>query len=332
MVWGFLRRSKAGEARETTRARRRAYLMGFFSAAVVAAVCFLLVDKAMGPLSDAQFCAACHEMQNVHANWQQSGHFTNSSGVTVSCVSCHLPPREHYASHLLAKAAVGARDVYVHYFGEYDAEKARARVLDTLPSERCLRCHGNLVGQPSSGAVEIVHTDALGRPEVEQYGCVACHDSLHPVPGEPGPNGKEYEPGDNSYCCVCHINFKAEEFVLAHVKVGVGCQNCHGETYPHAQDENNVTAPDIMYTKEMVNASCMKAECHPKEIMEDEIGHRPFFAEVDLHKHCTDCHGKHRLETRRRRWDKESRRLIEKDGRPIGPDEVIVPASSAGMM
>ena len=289
----------------------------FLSGLLVAAAFILGAGKAMRPLSNPQFCARCHEMHDVHASWEESPHHTNSSGITVACVACHLPPRENHVSHLTARVWTSARDAWVHYLGRYDAEEARQHVLRTLPSARCVGCHGNLAGQPSSGPVEIVHAAALERPDDRRHACVACHDTLHGAPAGPAET-KEYKDTDNYFCYVCHSNFEEEEFVVSHAEAGVGCSSCHGECNDHAADEESETPPDIMYSKAKVNPSCMTAECHPRERMEAEIGHRPFFAGAHAEReHCTDCHGAHRLETRKRRWDRTTRKLIEKEGHPF---------------
>ncbi len=297
---------------------RRVFLSGFVAAGILALVAFVAVDRAMGPLSSDEFCVSCHEMQEVHESWTQARHHTNPSGVKVTCVACHLPPREEYAAHLGAKLWTGAKDSWVHYFGEYDKTAAREHVLQTLPDEWCVKCHDNLLGVPSSKPVEIVHEVALKRGRSGGHGCVTCHDALHGSNG-PAPEPKEYEAADNSYCLVCHINFKREEFVVVHKKANVGCEKCHGASDAHGADEDHTNPPDIMSKKEDVNNSCMTAECHPKADLQEEIGHRPFFAGAETERaYCTDCHGTHSIPSRHRIWDKTTRELIFRDGYSTG--------------
>ena len=297
---------------------------GFAVAIMVSLGSFIAVDKAMGPLSSDAFCISCHEMQEVHETWAQAHHHTNPSGVKVTCVACHLPPREEYAAHLAAKAWTGAKDYWVHYFGEYDQAAALEHVLQTLPDEWCVRCHGNLLGVPSSKQVAAVHEVALELGRSGGHACVGCHDALHGSKGST-PEPKEYETADNSYCLVCHINFQREEFVVAHKKANVGCETCHGASDAHGSDEDHTNPPEIMFKKEDINDSCMTAECHRKADLEEEIGHRPFFAGADTrHNYCTDCHGMHSIPSRHRIWDKTTRELIFRDGYSTG-------AGSGGM-
>lgn len=311
----------ADDVKAPQRSRRRPFLIGFALAVVLGVAGLVALDAVMGPLSKPGFCASCHEMEAVHESWQKSLHHTNASGAQATCVDCHLPPREHTIAHLTAKAWTGGKDTFQHFFGTYDAEAARERVVRTLPSSRCLACHSNLVGAPSSEAVAIVHQAALGQPDGRAHACVTCHDALHGAKKEEVATAKEYPEADNSYCYVCHLNFQTEEFVGVHFAAGVGCERCHGISEPHMGDEESLIPPERMYTKAKVNASCMTADCHPKERMLAEIGHRPFFADAAPdHKHCTDCHGAHRLAERHRKWNKETRELIWTDGTKLKQD------------
>jgi hypothetical protein len=191
-----------------------------------------------------------------------------------------------------------------------------------MPNERCVNCHSRLTGSPSSPAVAIVHETALRRAPDRAHACVTCHHAIHGPRAAP-PTAKTYKHADNSYCLVCHINFEREAFTVSHLKADVACFKCHGSSHPHVADEEHLTAPDILFSKAGVNASCMTADCHPRARMEAEIGHRPFFAEADSdHSYCTDCHGKHGLPSRTRRWDKVSRQLTEVAGAPVLPGTI----------
>ena len=303
---------------------RRIFVALVFAASVVVA-CSLLAVEATESLAEPTSCAMCHEMQDAYDSWARSPHHANPSGVRVTCVSCHLPPREDHFDHLTAKAWSGTKDACVHFFGDYDARASRRTVLQTMPSQRCLHCHDNLLAMPRSSAVGVVHGLAVERTDDRRHACVACHDALH-GPKAPPAKRKTYEPADNSYCYVCHINFDGEEFVTDHLTAAVGCTACHGECLEHADDEDHVTPPDIMYRKEQVNASCMSEKCHAEAPMKKEIGHRPFYAGADSErKCCTDCHGMHRLPKRQRRWDKTSRKLIWRDGYSVENDDAPGP-------
>ncbi len=109
---------------------------------------------------------------------------------------------------------------------------------------------------------------------------------------------------DNSRCHVCHLNYLDEKLAADHARAGIGCAGCHGPSDEHIADESwasggNGTAPDIMYPREKVNPFC--SGCHAK----DKINlpqHKEFLAGAPPEKHCTDCHGSHRLHERKCKW------------------------------
>jgi hypothetical protein len=109
---------------------------------------------------------------------------------------------------------------------------------------------------------------------------------------------------DNSRCHVCHMNYTFEEIAVTHARAEIGCADCHGDSDAHIADESwswgeNGTAPDIMYRPPEVNEFCMS--CHPKDKIDAEQ-HKTFFAGTAEEKYCTDCHGKHRLASRKCKW------------------------------
>lgn len=284
----------------------------------------LVFDHATVPFSQPKFCISCHEMRGPHASWQQSPHFVNRTGVQVTCIECHLPHKDDRIAHFAARFWAGAKDLTLSLLGQYDAEASRQQVLRTLPNKRCQQCHANLASQASSSSVMIVHNSALKHASERAHACVTCHDTLH-GPRAVGPTPRTYTPGNNAFCLVCHVNFAKEELTVVHVRVGVGCIKCHGKTNDHASDEEHLTAPDIIFSKAKVNASCVTSECHPPATMKAEIGHRPFYAGADPeHPHCTDCHSRHMLLKRTRRWDKETRQIIEVNGQPVPPPRAAV--------
>ena len=109
---------------------------------------------------------------------------------------------------------------------------------------------------------------------------------------------------DNSRCHVCHLNFEQEEQSLIHARANIGCAKCHGPSDAHIADESwasggNGTAPDIMFPPDKINPSCM--ECHPGEKLNANARCR-FWAGASDKKYCTDCHGKHRMASRKCKW------------------------------
>src|SRR5262249_25908037 len=57
-----------------------------------------------------EFCSnACHSMQWVAAEYRQSNHHLNRTGVQAGCHDCHIP--HHYPELLWYKAKAGMKDV-----------------------------------------------------------------------------------------------------------------------------------------------------------------------------------------------------------------------------
>lgn len=105
-------------------------------------------------------------------------------------------------------------------------------------------------------------------------------------------NREQFEniPAPNSACYVCHANFEDEPIAKEHLKEEITCASCHGPSLAHRSDEDNVTTPDVMFTRGEVDTACLK--CHerhkPKKKKKDGKGRPP------KNGICTDCHGEHK--------------------------------------
>jgi len=117
----------------------------------------------------------------------------------------------------------------------------------------------------------------------------------------------------NDACYVCHGNLRDEELAVVHAKEEIGCTDCHGQSMEHRKDEDNVTAPEIMYPANKIDSLCR--ECHDKhDVPAKDVLKRwrqrcPQKTDADTIV-CTDCHGHHRLKRRTVRWDKETGDLL----------------------
>jgi len=118
-------------------------------------------------------------------------------------------------------------------------------------------------------------------------------------------------PSADKACFVCHANFDGEKLARKHADSRAaklarenedhlrppsqrpkkaGCAGCHGPSFAHRSDEDNVTTPDVMFTRGEVPALCL--QCHvrhePEKKKDDGEGPPP------PNPVCTDCHGRHR--------------------------------------
>lgn len=122
----------------------------------------------------------------------------------------------------------------------------------------------------------------------------------------------------NQFCSACHYGFGNEELARTHERAGIGCERCHGESERHRSDEDNVTPPELMYTKERINPTCMM--CHPRAEIKHVSSHKSLLAGAETifdkstnQKNCTDCHAKdHRINVRTIRWNKATGELLDK--------------------
>lgn len=118
---------------------------------------------------------------------------------------------------------------------------------------------------------------------------------------------------DNSSCYVCHNNYEEEGLVVTHGKEEIGCIDCHGESFDHRNDENNITPPDILYPLDDIDDKC--GECHDehdasaKDVVQRWQKRCPEKTDA-ASLVCTDCHFHHRLERRVVRWNKRTKELI----------------------
>lgn len=159
----------------------RKYCIPFVAGFGFAVVCFLAVNAASHHFSSPEYCGGkCHEMKSAYRSWELSRHYANSSGVVAECVDCHLPGQDRYFTHLTVKAYVGLKDIYQHHFGgAYDANNMQKKVLEDMPSDRCLSCHSNLLGRPGSSAARLAHQAVLNPAAEPEQRCVECHHNLH---------------------------------------------------------------------------------------------------------------------------------------------------------
>jgi len=113
-------------------------------------VCIILLiggKTAVKSTSSDRFCMSCHVHPHADQSWKLSTHHNNSSGVTVHCVQCHLPPEGE--GYLFAKAKTGLRDLYGYLFkdtAEIDWEKKKLleNAKKFVYENSCTECHENL--------------------------------------------------------------------------------------------------------------------------------------------------------------------------------------------
>ena len=96
------------------------------------------------------FCTTCHEMQvNVFKEYQNTGHYSNRTGVRATCPDCHVP-REW--AHKVARKVRATNELFHWALGSIDTrEKFNAKRLEMAQHEwarmkdndshECRNCH-----------------------------------------------------------------------------------------------------------------------------------------------------------------------------------------------
>ena len=146
-----------------------------------ALIAFVTINAAMKPFSKSSYCGtACHEMNTAYKTWEISTHGSNKYGFRAECIDCHLPSKDKYFTHLIAKSYEGTKDLYMHYFGgEYDGQHIREKILKKIPDNRCTGCHKDLLTNTSNSAARLAHRAiANSDPNIDNR-CVTCHENLH---------------------------------------------------------------------------------------------------------------------------------------------------------
>ena len=147
-----------------------------------------------------EFCISCHEMREfVYAEYQQTHHFSNPSGVQATCADCHVPRafwpkmmRKVQATLVEVPAKVMGTIATRELFEAKRMELARSvwAGMKANDSRECRECHKfNAMAladqRPRSRAQ---HEDAKTSGET----CIDCHQGIaHRKPEEPEKPGEE---------------------------------------------------------------------------------------------------------------------------------------------
>jgi cytochrome c-type protein NapC len=161
---------------------------------------FAALDGAMTYTNRMEFCVSCHSMKTNYAEYKETLHFKNASGVRATCADCHVPKAFFSRAH---SKLFALRDVLYEWLGTIDSEAkfeakrwqmanrvwAKMRAND---SRECRSCHDysfmqyDQQGQRASRKHS--RTDMRGKT------CIDCHSGLvHEEPLEPAGSVHEAE-------------------------------------------------------------------------------------------------------------------------------------------
>ena len=132
-----------------------------------------------------QFCIGCHEMKdNVYAEYKETIHYTNRTGVRAVCADCHVP--KEWGPKMVRKVQA-TRELYGKVMGTIDTrekfeakrlvlaerEWARMKANDSL---ECRNCHAlqSMAAEGQKPRARRSHELAVKNNET----CIDCHKGI----------------------------------------------------------------------------------------------------------------------------------------------------------
>ena len=147
---------------------------------------------AMDATNTLEFCVGCHEMRDtVYAEYKETIHYQNRSGVRAVCSDCHVP-RDW--AHKIVRKIKASHEVYGHLVGTIDTpEKFEAKRMELAQhqwdamketnSRECRNCHNfdQMDPKRQKPKAQKNHADAKAQGKT----CIDCHKGIaHLLPKE----------------------------------------------------------------------------------------------------------------------------------------------------
>jgi len=141
-----------------------------------------------------KFCTGCHEMGQVYAEYKETIHYSNRSGVRATCPDCHVP--KEWVPKILRKIEATG-ELYGKMVGSIDTpakfEANRTRLaqrewgrMKANDSLACRNCHSTEGMSPDKQSEKALARHAKGVAEGRT--CIDCHFGIaHNEPEGPGP-------------------------------------------------------------------------------------------------------------------------------------------------
>jgi cytochrome c-type protein NapC len=147
-------------------------------------------NTAMDATNTLDFCISCHEMKdNVYQEYKKTIHYSNRSGVRVTCPDCHVPKD---FGHKMMRKIQASKEVYGRIVGTIDTkekfEANRLRLAESewarmkkVDSQECRNCHKFDAMDTSKQKMRSLkqHENA----QRDKQSCVDCHKGIaHELP------------------------------------------------------------------------------------------------------------------------------------------------------
>ena len=160
------------------------------------------------------FCISCHEMKtNVYAEYKNTIHYSNRTGVRAICPDCHVPKDW---PHMVIRKITATNELFQHFRGTLDT---REKFLNRRPylaklvwtsmkrtdSRECRNCHSFDYMKNAKQNVRAgeIHKEATGKG----WTCIDCHIGIaHELPKELLDSEHKRFKQKNMPCSNCHTD------------------------------------------------------------------------------------------------------------------------------
>jgi cytochrome c-type protein NapC len=183
-AWAVLRRPSA-----------RFSMLGLLVLGAIAGVLFWGgFHTALEVTNTQSFCTSCHEMGTVFAEYKETIHYSNRSGVRATCPDCHVP--KEWGPKILRKIEA-TRELWGTATGYIDTpekfEKHRTEIaqrewgrMKANNSLACRNCHSVEGMSPDKQSERAKSRHA--KAQADAMTCIDCHYGIaHKEPDGPGP-------------------------------------------------------------------------------------------------------------------------------------------------
>lgn len=156
---------------------------------IVGAISWHKFNDLMDYTSTEEFCVSCHSMQQPLDELKQTAHWSNRSGVSATCSSCHLP-HENLAKY--ARKVEAIREVVAEMKGKFDEEgafeKHRLEMAErewarfaANGSKECKACHS--YDRMNFDKMSEAARKAMIPAAAKDQSCMDCHKGVaHHLP------------------------------------------------------------------------------------------------------------------------------------------------------
>jgi cytochrome c-type protein NapC len=149
-------------------------------------------NAAVDATNTLEFCTGCHEMREmVYTEYRDTIHYSNRTGIRVTCADCHVPRSTPYKLLRKAKATF---ELWGHFTGSIDTrEKFEAMRMQMATNEwermkasgsrECRSCHdfADMRAKKQGPRAQKKHAKA----QQEGKTCIDCHKGVaHLLPAE----------------------------------------------------------------------------------------------------------------------------------------------------